>query len=242
MRDKHERYRKVVWLGKAFPFAFAASVALSALLFACGGETSSNRATSMPAATNSLSASATEKALPPPTSQPSPTPLIAGPDVRLCHRADITTAASPNGAGGMSFAFITLGNRSPTACQIKQPPGVELLDLHGDALPISVTRGQPCPAITYCLFQQPLLLLPGLPAPSGAVAAQPGQAVLILTWSPVDGSGGCATQPPKATQVRLLLQDAEDEVVIDVTSALPYSIAPCDGTVALEGYGPGTGD
>ncbi len=131
-----------------------------------------------------------------------------------------------------------LGNRTDTPCQIKQPPGVELLDVHGDLSPITVSG--PCAACGY--FRQPVLLLPGLGQPNANTALLSGQAALALTWLPNNGAGTCPTPPPKATEVRLLLQDTEDEVVVDVTAGLPYSIAPCDGTVQIQGYGPGTAD
>jgi hypothetical protein len=216
---------------------------IAVLVGACGGgksdKASSTKATSTPAATNNLSAYSTEKALPPPTSRPSPTPLIAGPDVRLCHRADITTAVGSGAAESQHLAArIVLGNRTDTPCQIKQPPGVELLDVHGDLSPITVSG--PCAACDY--FQQPVLLLPGLGQPNANTTLRSGQVALALTWLPHNGAGTCPTLPPKATEVRLLLQDTEDEVVVDVTSAFPGVIAPCDGTVQIFGYGPGTGD
>jgi hypothetical protein len=227
--------------GKLIRSAGFASVVLL-LSVACGG-TSSNKATSTPAATNSLSAYSAEKASLPPTSQPSPTPLIAGPDVRLCHRTDITTAVSDNAAtGGQLLGAIVLGNRSDTPCQIKQPPQVELLDVHSEVLPITVTPGKPCPETPFCIFQQPVLLLPGLGDPQSHVAVKPGQVVLTLTWHIHNGAGTCPTPPPKATEVRLLLQDTEDEVVVDVTSVFSGGIAPCDGTVQIFGYGPGTAE
>jgi hypothetical protein len=63
-----------------------------------------------------------------------------------------------------------------------------------------------------------------------------------LAWHIHNGAGTCPTPPPIATQVRLLLSDAEAEVVVDVTAELPNGIAPCDGTVQIVAYGPGTAE
>jgi hypothetical protein len=173
------------------------------------------------------------------TPPPTPTPLIVGPDVRLCHRTDIATAVSSNAlTGGQLLADIVLGNRSATACKIGRMPEVQFLDLRGQQLPITVSPDVGCSA---CIFQQPLLLLPNLGAPKSHVAVRPGQVVLRLTWHIHNGAGTCPTPPPKAMEVGLLLQDTEQEVVVDVTSELPDGIAPCDGTVQIFGYGPGTG-
>jgi hypothetical protein len=171
---------------------------------------------------------------------PTATPLGALPGVPFCGRTDIATAVSSSAAtGGELLATITLGNRSDAPCQISRYPDVDLLDVHNDPLPITVTLGPPCPATPFCILQEPALLLPGLGNPEPDATLQAGQTGLTLSWRAHDGSGVCPEPPPKATSVRLQLHDIEEAVVVDANSALPGGIVACDGALRIVSYGPG---
>lgn len=216
-------------------------IALLLFSLACGGDTLSNKATSTPAATNRLSAYATEKALPVATSRPSSTALVVGPAVRPCAASDLLTSISSNAlTGGQLLLGIALGNRSGSACQISQLPNIQLLDAQSHALPVTVSaEGEACPP---CAFQQPLLLLPDLGDIKPHVALRPGQGWVELEWATYDGAGVCLTPPPIAMAVRLLLPDDGGAVTVDVTSEFPSGIAPCHWPVQIFAYGPGTSE
>lgn len=238
------------------------ALALLLLAAACGGGgNAGSKATST--ANMTIAAYSTEKALPPPTSAPSPTPLIAGPEVRPCGSADVATNVRGQGyTGGGRLTYIEIGNHSNTPCQISGPPDLQFLDAGGQVLPVNLIIGSSCPppgdpfggTSPFCIFQQPLLLLPDVEF--GQTGVRRGQVLLTLDWHAFfdTATGICHTPPPRVTQVRLFPRDTDDEVLIDLI-ARPWDglsarvpegrrngIAPCDGTVVYWGYGPGTAD
>lgn len=222
------------------------SFIIAVLVGACGGggsnKTSSTMATSTPAATSNLSVASTEQAFPTPAAGSTPTPLIAGPDVRPCAAVDLKAGVHHIATDSQVLATIRLGNRSATSCQIRRLPDIRLQDERTQDLPITVSSGEieDCPAPVLCIFRQPIVLLPGVGLDPNTDPL-PGQAWIQLGWYTGASNGACPAEPPRATFVVLTLPDNASQFGVDVVSELPDGIAPCDGTVQIQGYGPGTG-
>ncbi len=174
---------------------------------------------------------------------PSPTPFVAGPDVRPCDAADLNAGVTgSNGlTGGQALAGIGLGNESAEPCRLSGPPGIELLGPDGGVIPLDVFQSPPCSDTTSrpCIFPGPLLMLPNL----GEVkphSAVPGQGWLEITWRGHDDTGTCSPQPRVATAVRLSLPEGRGELTVDLTSEFPATpqfpagIAPCQKVGILE--------
>jgi hypothetical protein len=172
------------------------------------------------------------------TVTPMTTPLVAGPDIRLCQGDDIASIAGPNGAGGFFYAFITLSNRSSTACQLKQLPEIELLDSQGNRIAIDVTQNGPCQGGFSCVMQRPLLLLPSR-TPSPDYPPRQGEVPLRLAWRYTDDAGAeCAAETPKATDVKLGLVGTSSSAVVNVSELSPHhGIVVCNGRILVVNYG-----
>jgi hypothetical protein len=201
--------------------ALACAVAVTALAACADDDGKSAVAPTVaprPSATRSVDKIATwMAALPTNTPEGLTRPFAAGPDDRPCVGADLIGGIwGPQAlTGGQLIASIVVGNRSNSACKLSRLPGFELLDADGNAIPEEVHEGTPCPSFfTDCIYQEPILLLPGLSSFDPPV--QPGQATLQILWPTHDGAGSCAEPPPTGKTVRLSLPDNGGFVLIPV--------------------------
>lgn len=173
---------------------------------------------------------------------PTPTPFIAGPEVRPCNASDLNAAVIGSNAatGGQLLAGIGLGNKSTEPCRLSGPPNIQLIDPEGHVIPLDTFQSSPCSTTVSspCIFPEPLLMLANLGELKPHTAV-PGQAGLEITWWASDfndPTGTCSPPPPVATAVRLSLPEGGGELRVDLTPEFPAGIRPCHSRVGIFGF------
>lgn len=225
--------------GRFAALAVVAVVALGSV--ACDQSTSGPEEPTL--GSTALETATTASPTPIPSATPTP-PITDVSDVRPCLDIDLNAEYVGTSAftGGGLIALIAFGNRSATPCVLDGLPGIELMDVQGMVIPVTVFDGVPCSAQRSwdCVSLDPVLLLPllGEITPGFPLA---GQASIQWGWRTHDGaSGRCPTGPPEmAAAIHITLPAGGGHLTVEepFRESPPYGIAPCYGRITIFWFG-----